>query len=100
VTARLLQRLLAVRLFVSTSVEQQRTFQQHMHLGHNSETSAMRLDCTSASAFNLQLCGSNIAQQQLQRFSASANGDASVAATQRHAISASTACSSFSNAQQ
>ncbi len=35
----------------------------------------MRLDCVSASAFNLQLCGSNIAQQQLQRLSASANRD-------------------------
>jgi hypothetical protein len=72
-------------------------FSSNIHLCHSSTTSAMRLDCISASAFDLLLCSSNIAQQQLQRFSASATGGACAAATQQRSISASAACSSSSD---
>jgi hypothetical protein len=66
-----------VHVFVNTSVEQKELFSSNVHLDRNSATNAMHLDCTSVSAFDLQLRGSNIAQQQLHRFSASATGDAS-----------------------
>jgi len=86
-----------VCVFVSTSVEQQRTFQQQ-HTSR-SQLSDQRHAPRLHFSFGVQPAAlrQQHRQQQLQRFSDSATGDASAAATQHHAISASATCSSFSD---
>ena len=84
-----------VCVFVSTSVEQQRTSQQQ-HTSR-SQLSDQRHAPRLHFSFGVQPAAlrQQHRQQQLQRFSDSATGDASAAATQHHAISASATCSSF-----